>query len=320
MNGRKRAGASEGSAEKRIHTRSCLLGLATRTRAAFGHAGLETSTMSDDEYMSTPDPNEDDEDYRPRASPMPTIGASASPAKQQKKRGRKPNPNPSVRTAREAARKANHSVIEYVERHACVQLLWLIRLHRKKRREKINQALTELRTLVPADDTPEASPTTKDFKLEVLVRTVSHLQMLAGRVRELESAAASSASHCQCCKRERGSAYEPHSQRVELPPVSSILTGLPSPPLSGSLAVSTIMTDVPSLHLPGSSMSTISLDESPRSSPSTLRHPFHEQAAYSLLHMSARQRAASAFNAQSAETPRSILGMSPLLPARGRRI
>jgi hypothetical protein len=78
---------------------------------------------------------------------------------------------------------------------------------------------------------------------------------------------------------------------------------------------------VPSLHLPGSSMSTISSsDESPSNSPSTPRHPFHEQAAYSLLHMSARQRAASAFNAQSAETPRSILGMSPLLPAPRRRI
>jgi hypothetical protein len=127
MNGRKRAGGSEGSAEKaETHdTRSCLLGLAMRTRAAFVHAGLETSTMSEDEYMSTPDANEDDEDYRPRTSPVPMIGASASPAKQQKKRGRKPNPNPSIRTAREAARKANHSVIEYVERRACV-LHWLI--------------------------------------------------------------------------------------------------------------------------------------------------------------------------------------------------
>lgn len=89
-----------------------------RTRAAFGHAGLETATMSDDEYMSTLDANEDDEDYRPRTSPVPTIGVSASPAKQQKKRGRRPNPNPSIRRAREAARKANHSVIEYVQRHA----------------------------------------------------------------------------------------------------------------------------------------------------------------------------------------------------------
>lgn len=178
--------------------------------------------------------------------------------------------------------------------------------------------------------------TSKDFKLEVLVRTVTHLKMLVGRVHELESAAAASgdsskrprsaaaaaaAAHCQCSMRERGTSYETHSPRIELPPVSSILTGLPSPPSSGSLAISTVTSEVPSLHLPGSSIAMNTSGDSPSLSPLSLRHPFHEQvAAYSLLHMSSRQQGSSASKPHSAETPRSILGMSPLLPAQGRRI
>lgn len=116
MNERERAGAIGQSALRRrqiTHVRP-YKSQSVRTRAAFGFMqALETSTMSDDEYMSTGDLNDDDEDYRPRASPVPTVGPLL-PVKQQKKRGRKPNPNPSIRTAREAARKANHSVIEYV--------------------------------------------------------------------------------------------------------------------------------------------------------------------------------------------------------------
>lgn len=73
--------------------------------------------MSDDETMSAIELETDDNDgeYHPRGSPIPPVESSPSGAgKQQRKRGRKPNPNQSIRSAREAARKANHSVIEYV--------------------------------------------------------------------------------------------------------------------------------------------------------------------------------------------------------------
>ncbi|KAF8065109.1 hypothetical protein FPV67DRAFT_1419423 [Lyophyllum atratum] len=112
------------------------------------------------------------------------------------KRGRKPGPL--SRSAREAQRKLNHSIIE------------------KARRTKINDALTTLRQLVPADygytksrtddETEEGSDTEEDvrkkektkkpgkreekekeFKLEILVRTVSFMQDLLARVQLLES-------------------------------------------------------------------------------------------------------------------------------------
>jgi hypothetical protein len=71
--------------------------------------------MSEEDYMSLAerDDDDDDEEYRPQSSflsPDPASFPNQSP----KKRGRKPNPNPSIRSAREAVRKANHSVIEYV--------------------------------------------------------------------------------------------------------------------------------------------------------------------------------------------------------------
>lgn len=102
------------------------------------------------------------------------------------KRGRKPGTM--SRTAREAQRKLNHSIIE------------------KARRTKINDALATLRTLVPehfgeaADDIDDEEEVItakaggkkaekeKEFKLEILVRTVSYMQHLIGRVNELEAA------------------------------------------------------------------------------------------------------------------------------------
>jgi hypothetical protein len=99
-----------------------------------------------------------------------------------KRRGRKPNT--SSRAAREAQRKMNHSIIE------------------KARRTKINDALATLRVLVPPqhkrsqdDDDEEYELTNegkgkkgdeKEFKLDVLVRTVSFLQELTEKVRMLE--------------------------------------------------------------------------------------------------------------------------------------
>ncbi|KIJ64769.1 hypothetical protein HYDPIDRAFT_111362 [Hydnomerulius pinastri MD-312] len=106
-----------------------------------------------------------------------------------KRRGRKPGTL--SRAAREAQRKINHSLIE------------------KARRTKINDALATLRELVPpeykraneaaaedSDDDEEEDPKKgktkpkgtgeKEFKLEILVRTVAYLQDLTERIKELE--------------------------------------------------------------------------------------------------------------------------------------
>ncbi|KAG8927219.1 hypothetical protein FRC01_007812, partial [Tulasnella sp. 417] len=71
-----------------------------------------------------------------------------------------------------AARKSNHSRIE------------------KLRREKINDALSSLRELVPYDESAEGPDKKgnqeKEFKLEILERTVIYLTKLKQRVQELE--------------------------------------------------------------------------------------------------------------------------------------
>lgn len=108
-----------------------------------------------------------------------------------KRRGRRPGTL--SRAAREAQRKINHSLIE------------------KARRTKINDALATLRVLVPPeykrhsdsqpdeddeDDEDELDPKRprpkpkpsgeKEFKLEILVRTVAYLQDLTDKVHQLE--------------------------------------------------------------------------------------------------------------------------------------
>lgn len=108
------------------------------------------------------------------------------PPTQPRRRGRKPGAL--SRAAREAQRKTNHSLIE------------------KARRTKINDALATLRELVPpeykrANDAPERSDDDddepkknkpkpkageKEFKLEILVRTVAYLQDLTEKVKYLE--------------------------------------------------------------------------------------------------------------------------------------
>lgn len=141
------------------------------------------------------------------------VAPSAAPAK----RGRKPGPL--SRSAREAQRRLNHSIIE------------------KARRTKINDALATLRQLVPVDygstqprhelrdeeddddddddELPEeiakkskSKPKSKgtgkreekekEFKLEILVRTVSFLQDLLKRVDAMEN----SSPVCQHCTSE----------------------------------------------------------------------------------------------------------------------
>ncbi|KAJ7188613.1 hypothetical protein C8R46DRAFT_26421 [Mycena filopes] len=129
------------------------------------------------------------------------VEASTSTAK----RGRKPATM--SRTAREAQRKLNHSIIE------------------KARRTKINDALSTLKQLVPANygqqppapaeqDEEEAEgdcdgaakapkkatgkreEKEKEFKLEILIRTVAFMQDLVERVQVLEAAAGSNCANC----------------------------------------------------------------------------------------------------------------------------
>ena len=147
----------------------------------------------------------------PGSEPQPAeasnVDQTAGDAPQPRRRGRKPGPL--SRSAREAQRKLNHSIIE------------------KARRTKINDALAALRQLVPADygkrrdkdsgdendeddeddegddaDGEYGAPrrktavtnkkgTTgkkeeKEFKLEVLERTVTYLQDLTDRYEDLQ--------------------------------------------------------------------------------------------------------------------------------------
>lgn len=112
------------------------------------------------------------------SSTSPPVTAQLSPptsptASTAPRRGRKPGSTNAVsRTAREAARKSNHSRIE------------------KLRREKINDALSSLRELVPYDEAVEGPEKKgnqeKEFKLEILERTVIYLTKLKNRVQELE--------------------------------------------------------------------------------------------------------------------------------------
>lgn len=121
--------------------------------------------------------SDDEDDYNP--------GRDAAPAP--KRRGRKPGAM--SRSARESLRKLNHSRIE------------------KARRTKINETLSTLSTLVNERDRvikaqkPETVPEAvveekgkkgkgkteeKEFKLDVLVKTVEYMQDLVARVQALE--------------------------------------------------------------------------------------------------------------------------------------
>ncbi|KAF8581219.1 hypothetical protein K439DRAFT_1662405 [Ramaria rubella] len=104
----------------------------------------------------------------PRA-PSPTASPTAA-----KRRGRKPAGAMS-KSAREQLRKTNHSVIE------------------KRRREKINEALATLRELVPNDKQETEKREDKEFKLEILVRTVEYLKIVLAQIKDMEG------GKCQGC-------------------------------------------------------------------------------------------------------------------------
>ncbi|EPQ51801.1 hypothetical protein GLOTRDRAFT_96064 [Gloeophyllum trabeum ATCC 11539] len=111
---------------------------------------------------------------------------STTPPPPPRRRGRKPGVL--SRSARESLRKENHSRIE------------------KARRTKINDALATLRELVPATyprEVEEGKVKTKrdekqkEFKLEVLVRTVAYMQDLIAKVKIFED------GQCPSCGGDR---------------------------------------------------------------------------------------------------------------------
>ena len=114
------------------------------------------------------DSSDDEDEYNP-VEPAPTP----------KRRGRKPGPL--SRSARESQRKLNHSRIE------------------KARRTKINETLATLSGLVNDAEKQRAGGRApveceekkgeKEFKLDVLVKTVTYIQELIQRVKTLENRA-----------------------------------------------------------------------------------------------------------------------------------
>ncbi|KAI0046786.1 hypothetical protein FA95DRAFT_1582911 [Auriscalpium vulgare] len=141
----------------------------------------------------------------PAVRPRPTSGTAADTEEDvpdipaPKRRGRKPSTL--SRAARESLRRENHSRIE------------------KARRTKINDALATLRALVPSDTRTQpigdnesdeedeeeyedgkkqAKPKSKqekEFKLEILIKTVTYVQELQERVRMLEEGCSSRRSN-----------------------------------------------------------------------------------------------------------------------------
>lgn len=147
-------------------------------RAKARDARPAVPVITPDETDELDEEDKEDSDYYEE----PPLGAL--PTSTPKRRGRKPG-NAS-RSARDSIRKQNHSRIE------------------KARRTKINDALDTLRTLVP-DEYRSASSVKEDgedgakkgekeqpkeFKLEILIRTVAYVNDLIDKVKSLEEVAA----------------------------------------------------------------------------------------------------------------------------------
>jgi len=197
---------------------------AKRLRSASG-AALATAPQSDNRRLSSPISSDDQAEDDAYDTP---------PAPQLKRRGRKPGAL--SRAAREAQRKINHSLIE------------------KARRTKINDALAALRELVPAEykrvnETAEASDEDEDdepkkgkgkpkagekeFKLEILVRTVAYLQDLTEKVKRLEEDGCKQCIHqsspdARGSKRRRQDVEHEDDARIELESTEDSSSRLPS--------------------------------------------------------------------------------------------
>ena len=183
-----------------------------RTAAAARPPILPKQPAGDREYVAPASPDSDsgsdgEDDYDP--------SRDAAPAP--KRRGRKPGTM--SRSARESLRKLNHSRIE------------------KARRTKINETLAALSTLVgerdrvllgkKAAETAAPAPAEekgkngkgksegeKEFKLDVLVKTVEYMQELVSRVRALEEAM------CTQCRARDGTHNSAGDEpmQVQVPP------------------------------------------------------------------------------------------------------
>ncbi|WWC98759.1 hypothetical protein V866_005652 [Kwoniella sp. B9012] len=117
------------------------------------------------------DQDQEDDEYVPRTVPSTSrksaSGVIGGKRKQPSSSNGQSHPGKPTKQSREALRKANHSLIE------------------RRRREKINAALGELRRMVPGlgEDGGKAG----EFKLEVLERTVAHMKDLKQHIVHLES-------------------------------------------------------------------------------------------------------------------------------------
>lgn len=125
---------------------------------------------------SSASPSSPESEYDPRG-----VGVSKGGSKQKRVASKPataskvgPNGRP---LSREQLRKANHSLIE------------------RRRREKINTALSELRAMVPGLG-EENGGKGGEFKLEVLERTVVHMRLLKDQVAELEAELRGRKRHC----------------------------------------------------------------------------------------------------------------------------
>ncbi|WWC72421.1 uncharacterized protein I206_106383 [Kwoniella pini CBS 10737] len=130
---------------------------------------------------------DDDEDYNPKnggpsslisrkSTSFNAVNTTSVPTNGKRKQApTAASSQKSNKMTREALRKANHSLIE------------------RRRREKINAALGELRRMVPGlgEDGGKAG----EFKLEVLERTVSHMKDLKSHILYLESIIAEHGIH-----------------------------------------------------------------------------------------------------------------------------
>ncbi|KAI0031510.1 hypothetical protein K488DRAFT_71338 [Vararia minispora EC-137] len=170
-----------------------------------------------------------------------------------KRRGRKPSTL--SRAARESMRRQNHSRIE------------------KARRTKINDALATLRQLVPAGDGDDddyehkkKGKQEKEFKLEVLERTVVYVQELQKRVRELEAVTAGpdpGASHKRKRDNDLDLTSEDRHSRTQSPvylpppPVAAVVSRRTSVSISPAARASDAASSQPSpLLLPSASSSS----------------------------------------------------------------
>ncbi|KII91790.1 hypothetical protein PLICRDRAFT_51915 [Plicaturopsis crispa FD-325 SS-3] len=245
------------------------------------------------------------------------VEADQQPAHKQKKK------STMSRAAREAQRKINHSMIE------------------KARRTKINDALATLRVLVPPSPLSQKGDETvngeikgdeKEFKLEILVRTVGYLEDLRARVNMLEkeldvSAVGASPARPKSKRKLEDHAMQTDSVDVKSPPTSPKITSpktqtwvqLPSPPMSATMHPSITLQTPPTLLLP---LPNIPLPPPPPAtspiSPSTPRSAWtseDQNAASLLLQMRARHAPPSARHPPQdvqyrAETPGSLLGLT----------